>query len=411
LANNQAPAGGGIFGAAVLNNTIVANNTPHNCSTPAAALEHSLDGDGTCGGSPVDPLLGPLQDNGGDTLTHALLRGSPAIDAGDNAFCTLPTDQRGEPFARKVDGDANGSVICDIGAFELQTPYPPACDSRFATIRMSVDALPDSPRNFRFFGAFGNFLLDDPGDDDRDQVGRTVTFSQAGAGTHNFSDALPFRWSLGGVVCLPAANCAIDLVNRTVAVTVKPCDVVDVAFTHLQKGSLYIHSYWDKNADGGRQFKEPMMKDWWTEVYDVTAAKGVAANFTNGNGKFNVMDIVSNHQYRVCQKPRQDNTGNWWVNTQPGPTSLDARGWPCYTFTLQPAQAADLWFGYALPGTRTSIAGDPAASGMRILDNVLDAQQNAMYTQEEFVDIDAQTPEPYESEDTTHLYLPEVAGQ
>ena len=34
----------------------------------------------------TDPLLGPLQDNGGVTLTHALLPGSPAVDAGDPSF-------------------------------------------------------------------------------------------------------------------------------------------------------------------------------------------------------------------------------------------------------------------------------------------------------------------------------------
>ena len=40
----------------------------------------------------TDPMLGPLQDNGGPTLTHALLTGSPAIDAGDPRLpCRRPT--------------------------------------------------------------------------------------------------------------------------------------------------------------------------------------------------------------------------------------------------------------------------------------------------------------------------------
>ena len=60
-------------------------------------------------------MLGPLQDNGGPTWTYALLPGSPAIDAGDNAQCTS-TDQRG--FYRPIDGDDNGSRVCDIGSFE-----------------------------------------------------------------------------------------------------------------------------------------------------------------------------------------------------------------------------------------------------------------------------------------------------
>ena len=60
------------------------------------------------------PLLGPLQDNGGATRTHALLEGSPAIDAGNNAS-NLDFDQRGEGFARMAGASA------DIGAFEVQT--------------------------------------------------------------------------------------------------------------------------------------------------------------------------------------------------------------------------------------------------------------------------------------------------
>jgi len=60
--------------------------------------------------APLDPLLGPLQNNGGPTFTHALLSGSPAIDAGDNTGAPT-TDQRG--FSRIVGG------TIDIGAYEL----------------------------------------------------------------------------------------------------------------------------------------------------------------------------------------------------------------------------------------------------------------------------------------------------
>jgi len=65
----------------------------------------------------ANPLLGPLQANGGRTPTHALLPGSPAIDAGDPAGChdtsgaLLLTDQRG--YKRGV------GLRCDIGAFEV----------------------------------------------------------------------------------------------------------------------------------------------------------------------------------------------------------------------------------------------------------------------------------------------------
>jgi len=75
----------------------------------------------------TEPMLGPLQDNGGPTFTHALLTGSPAIDAGKN-FGTGITDQRGPSFLRTFDSasiaNANGGDGTDIGAYEVQPPAP-----------------------------------------------------------------------------------------------------------------------------------------------------------------------------------------------------------------------------------------------------------------------------------------------
>ena len=63
----------------------------------------------------TNPMLGPLQDNGGLTFTHALLTGSPANNAGDPTFTPPPAyDQRGPGYDRVV----NGRI--DIGSFEVQ---------------------------------------------------------------------------------------------------------------------------------------------------------------------------------------------------------------------------------------------------------------------------------------------------
>ena len=78
--------------------------------------------------SPLNPLLGPLQDNGGPTQTLALLPGSPAIDAGDNDYAPGPYDQRGPGFDRIV----NGTI--DIGAFEVQGGGGAALPGRRLTI-------------------------------------------------------------------------------------------------------------------------------------------------------------------------------------------------------------------------------------------------------------------------------------
>jgi hypothetical protein len=80
--------------------------------------------------SPIDPLLGPLQNNGGPTDTLALQPGSPAIDQGSNTYGDvngdpLAFDQRGPGFLRTVNlPPPNAGDGTDVGAFELQLPTP-----------------------------------------------------------------------------------------------------------------------------------------------------------------------------------------------------------------------------------------------------------------------------------------------
>jgi hypothetical protein len=72
--------------------------------------------------NPINPLLGPLQMNGGATFTHALLLGTPAVDQGDSFG--IPTDQRGHPrpHGYSTIPNAVGGDGTDIGAFELDLP-------------------------------------------------------------------------------------------------------------------------------------------------------------------------------------------------------------------------------------------------------------------------------------------------
>ncbi len=105
-------------------NTIVANSTGGDCfgTGTFTTLGHNIDSDKTCSLTDandkpgVNPVLGPLADNGGSTQTHALLSGSPALDAGDDPAAPA-TDQRG---VFRPQGGAS-----DIGAFELGSlPVP-----------------------------------------------------------------------------------------------------------------------------------------------------------------------------------------------------------------------------------------------------------------------------------------------
>jgi hypothetical protein len=129
LSDNSAPNGtGGIFnffGSAQLGGNIFNTSSISATRTNTTSLGYNLSSDNGGGylngpGDQIDinPLLGPLQNNGGPTFTHALLPGSPATNAGNPNFNPPPVyDQRGPGFDRVV----NGRI--DIGSFELQ-PMP-----------------------------------------------------------------------------------------------------------------------------------------------------------------------------------------------------------------------------------------------------------------------------------------------
>lgn len=115
----------GIFqdaGEVTLANTIIASNDGPNCNEALTTMGHNLEDADTCGLAlamddlPLtDPLLGPLAENGGPTPAHAIPGDSPAVDGGDNNDCSA-SDQRGRP---RVDGDFDGAVTCDMGAYEF----------------------------------------------------------------------------------------------------------------------------------------------------------------------------------------------------------------------------------------------------------------------------------------------------
>jgi hypothetical protein len=153
ITNNDASLSGG--GVASLGNTstftrvhssIIAGNTSDNAGTEDVQFVsgfvnsifshngYNLVGFGNATGNfnqagdqtgVANPILGPLVNNGGPTLTHALLAGSPAIDTGSAGFTPPPDfDQRGDPWLRVY----NGTI--DKGAFERQ-PNPLPGDYNF----------------------------------------------------------------------------------------------------------------------------------------------------------------------------------------------------------------------------------------------------------------------------------------
>ena len=138
---------GGLFAGQFtsLRNTIIARNHATggglDCQGTIASLGYNLIGNsGACALSGVatgnqfnvDPMLAPLLNNGGGTLTHALLPGSPAIDRADPL--NFPAeDQRNVP--RPIDGDEIVGALPDIGAFE----WPPDCNGNGTPDNLETD--------------------------------------------------------------------------------------------------------------------------------------------------------------------------------------------------------------------------------------------------------------------------------
>ncbi len=122
LSGNGAGGSGQVIynnGTVNLHNTIIESPGSENCAGNASeiiSLGYNISSDATClsGGTDdllsTDPLLEPLADNGGGTLTHALVPESPAVDSADTAIYPA-TDQRG--ILRPQGSD------CDRGAYEL----------------------------------------------------------------------------------------------------------------------------------------------------------------------------------------------------------------------------------------------------------------------------------------------------
>ncbi len=129
LTANEADSGNAIaiytiVASVIIKNSILTSNTGETCrDNPEliVSLGFNLSDDASCHLIELtdlpntDPLLGPLADNGGATLTHALLPGSPAIDSGDNANC--PTrDQRGVPRPQGAGCDRGAVEAVDIAS-------------------------------------------------------------------------------------------------------------------------------------------------------------------------------------------------------------------------------------------------------------------------------------------------------
>lgn len=126
---NSGVKGGGMYNynsSPTITNAILWGNTTtqvvsEGSAAPVITFSDVQGGFTGMGNINLDPNLSLLGDNGGSTPTHALPAGSPAIDSGSPARCP-EIDQRG--FFRPIDGNDDGSAVCDMGSYEYGSIPP-----------------------------------------------------------------------------------------------------------------------------------------------------------------------------------------------------------------------------------------------------------------------------------------------
>jgi hypothetical protein len=237
-ANRATNSGGGlcVFSGSsvpVLHNTLIASNFNGASGTIRddvfGALnsggDYNLIGDGTgmtglsngvhgnlvgSAAAPIDPRLGPLQDNGGPTKTHALLGGSPALNTGNPSQLGV-ADQRGVVRA----GGVNiGAYQASASAFVLTVPGTVASGTPFDVTVQVVDAFGQVA--FGYTGTV-SFRVTDP--DQAVVVPLDYTFTADDQGTHTFSGA--FTLITPGDQTLTVADLAYGL-SKDGTLTVDP---------------------------------------------------------------------------------------------------------------------------------------------------------------------------------------------
>ena len=244
------------IGNTILNEGPASANIYNNSSGVVMSRGYNLSSDDASGiltgpGDQIrtDPKLGPLRNNGGHTLTHALLPGSPAIDAGDPSFTPPPSfDQRGSGFDRVVDGRIDkGSFEAQTGGTPTATPTATPGFTPTPTVTPQATATPTPTLTVqvtvRTNPAGLAFTVDG------DTHGSTQRFSWASGSTHTIGTTSPqkggtgvrhvwMNWSDSGAISHAVAPTA----NKTYTATFKT--QYHLTMTHGTGGTVSPISGW-----------------------------------------------------------------------------------------------------------------------------------------------------------------------
>ncbi|MBK9924361.1 MAG: M4 family metallopeptidase [Anaerolineales bacterium] len=320
--------GDGYSGTITVQNTLVAGNSSGSggpdCSGPIISAGYNLIGNSSgCTFTPttgdlvgtsaksIDPRLTPVQDNGGLTLTHALMGGSPAINAGNSSTC-LTTDQRG--VARP-----QGSV-CDIGAVEYQPGSIPSL----------ISVLQGSPQFIMVGEVAGSNLAVVVTDGTGAGVpGVTVTFTAplsgpSGVFSNTGTNETTVVTGFDGVAT--TSSFTANAVYGAYKVQATAIGMVDTTDFNLANGSKHIETYIANNTSSlpGTFLCDQTQPNCTNgsnphgdgaHKYAIGSHTFYAANFNRDSIDNNGMTIISTVQY--CEPGFACPFGNaYWYGTQ-----------------------------------------------------------------------------------------------
>jgi predicted outer membrane repeat protein len=267
-ANHANTSGGGIrrvddgTGAKItLDNTIVAGNTASvdGLDMSGAIVSGNYNLIGSTVGATFAPqanditgqnaLLGPLADNGGGTFTHALLPGSPAIDAGNT---TMDTDQRG---IARPQGAAD-----DIGAYEVQA----------GTITIVKDAVGGDDA-FEFGSTVNSDFVIPPFTLTTQGGAAQQTLSDLAPGFYEIAEVVPQGWKLSNLSCDAAHGWDENKVRLNLAAG----ENVTCTFTNTKLGSLTIVKK-TSGGDGTFSYSSPQLGPFRLTTQKKTAQRTFA---------------------------------------------------------------------------------------------------------------------------------------
>lgn len=251
-----------IIGTSSFGNPCAIADPPANLPNVIVNVANNLDSGTSCGfgsangsKSNASVNLGPLQDNGGDTFTHALLSGSQALDAGNDSVCAAAVGSPNYGAGGKDQREITRPQFahCDIGAYEHQAPPTPTATPTL-TPTQTPSPTPTQPSSGTCAGPSNGRVGCWKGENNANDSAKSNDGTVQGGATYvagKEGQAFSFNGTTGHILVPDSAN--LDVTNQfTLSAWVNPKSLMD-APPFPGKGAI-ISKIGGGGGDNGYQY-------------------------------------------------------------------------------------------------------------------------------------------------------------